>query len=570
MIEYAVSIHDAHKQYIRFQATIESNTDTTILQLPVWRPGRYELGNFAKNIKSFKVFDSNNKPLSFRKINASKWEIMNGKERQFRFEYQYYANELNAGSSFLNKKRLYVNPVNCFMYPEEQFESEVTVSLDLPKDWEIACALPQNENRISAKNFDHLFDSPFICSSQLQHESYENHGINFHIWFNGEVKPEWERLIKDFKAFTNAQLEKFSEFPGPEYHFFIQVVPYKMYHGVEHLHSTVLALGPSYAIFKELYKELLGVASHELYHAWNVKAIRPVEMYPYDFTKENFSQLGYLSEGVTTYMGDLFLLKSKVFTLDQYLLEFKAQLQKHFDNFGRFNYSVAQSSFDTWLDGYAPGAPGRKVSIYTEGCLIAFVLDTMILKATNEKYGLDEVMKRLYFDFALQNKGVSMEDYKGKLEAVSGLDLDQFYASFVNGSQPFESILTEALEYLGFELLHKAHTLPSHGKLGFKYIQSPGGKALISSIYPGSPADLGGMMPDDEIIALNGISVGMDIDRWIEYYNDDPKEFTVMRKLEVLTMTLPEVNRHFFLEYDVQNLKEINARQNKARNAWMS
>ena len=114
--------------------------------------------------------------------------------------------------------------------------------------------------------------------------------------------------------------------------------------------------------------------------------------------------MGYLAEGVTTYQGDLFLLKAGVFNEEQYLFELSAQVQKHLDNFGRFNYSVRESSFDTWLDGYVPGAPNRKISIYTEGCLLALITDVFIMQNTNAKSNLDDLMKRLYFDFASQGK----------------------------------------------------------------------------------------------------------------------------------------------------------------------
>ena len=131
-------------------------------------------------------------------------------------------------------------------------------------------------------------------------------------------------------------------------------------------------------MFGRLYSELLGVSSHELYHAWNIKTIRPKAMHPYRFREENYSRLGYIYEGVTTYMGDLYLLKSGVFTLSEYLKELEQQFQRHFDNPARFYTSVGDSSFDTWLDGYISGAPGRKLSIYVEGCLLAFVTDFMI------------------------------------------------------------------------------------------------------------------------------------------------------------------------------------------------
>jgi predicted metalloprotease with PDZ domain len=317
-----------------------------------------------------------------------------------------------------------------------------------------------------------------------------------------------------------------------------------------------------------LYKELLGVSSHELYHTWNVKALRPAAMWPYDFKKENYSELGYIYEGITTYMGDLFLLKSGVFTLEQYLDEFKAQLQKHFDNPGRFNYSVAQSSFDTWLDGYVPGAPGRKVSIYTEGCLLAFVTDVKIRQATQNKFGLDEVMKRLYFDFAMQGKGITEEDYLSTLEHVSGISFQSFFKEFVHGTQPYELILTESLDYLGLELLQKPSALYSEGRLGMKL--APLGKSFhVVAMFSGGPADLGGMRIGDEIIGVNGFVLNNDIESWFSYFDKEIKEITFVREGRIKTVTLPEVQSFFYHTYSVKLVENRNTAQEKALKLWM-
>lgn len=401
MVKFTFDSANSNQQYIHITATFPSTEDTTFVQLPSWRPGRYELGNFAKNVRNFKVFDVNNQLVSAKKVTKDRWSVDSSNTESIRVEYNYYAAELNAGSTFLDDTQLYVNPVNCCVFTEESFQDEVEVALNIPDSWEVASSMERSGDNWKVANTEELLDTPFIASGGLQSRSYEVGETKFYVWFNGEVKPDWDRLLDDFRAFTVSQMEKFTEFPVKEYHFLNQIVPYKGYHGVEHQKSTVIFLGPSYAVFEEYYSELLGVSSHELYHTWNVKAIRPIEMYPYDFTKENYSELGYICEGVTTYQGDLFLLKSGVFNIDQYFKELTTQLQRHFDNSGRFHYSVAESSFDTWLDGYVAGAPGRKVSIYTEGCLLAFVTDVMIRRETGDKYGLDDVMKRLYFNFAL-------------------------------------------------------------------------------------------------------------------------------------------------------------------------
>jgi predicted metalloprotease with PDZ domain len=389
------------------------------------------------------------------------------------------------------------------------------------------------------------------------------------VWFNGEVKPDWDRLIKDFQAFTDAQIKKFTEFPVKEYHFLNQILPYKAYHGVEHCKSTVISLGPSYEVFDSLYKELLGVSSHELYHTWNVKAIRPIEMFPYDFTKENYSRLGYICEGVTTYQGDLFLMKSGVFNEQQYFNELQAQFQKHFDNHGRFNYSVAESSFDTWLDGYVQGVPNRKVSIYTEGCILAFVTDVNIRRATSDKSGIDELMKRLYFNFALKGKGVSEEDYKGVIEDITGESQTEFFDNFINGCLPFESIITKSLEYLGLELDHEPSPSYVEGRLGFKVIKQADG-FVVNTMYPGGPAETGGLSKGDKIIAVNGFACNGELDKWLNYFDDDTKTVTFLRNGEYREITFPEVMRNFYMKYTIRKMEKPDKQQFTAFEAWKS
>ena len=160
------------------------------------------------------------------------------------------------------------------------------------------------------------------------------------------------------------------------------------------------------------YEDLLGVCSHELYHTWNIKSIRPKEMLPYDYTKENYFRTGFVAEGVTTYMGDLMLYNSEVFNWEEFAKTQNQNLERHLTNYGRYNLSIADSGFDNWLDGYKIGAPDRKVSIYPDGALCMLMVDLEIIKYTNGKYSLHTVMKDLYHDVALNKKGYSESDFK--------------------------------------------------------------------------------------------------------------------------------------------------------------
>lgn len=567
MIQYSLQTSNKNQQYIQFKVTITETPENCIIYLPKWRPGRYELGNFAKNVRNFHVFDSKGKRCAIQKIDTSSWQVTNSSNETLTIEYGYYAAELNAGSTYLSIDQLYVNPVNCFIYLKEFMELPCSVTLDIPTTWNIAGSLQREKNTLLAPDFHTLADSPFICSEHLQYNQYEVNGTIFHLWFNTTATIPWTKVIHDFKAFTQKQIDKFIEFPVPHYHFLIHLLPYKAYHGVEHQASTVITLGPTFSAFTEQYQELLGVSSHELYHTWNVKAIRPIEMYPYDYQQENFSKLGYLCEGVTTYMGDLMLYKSGVFSLKDYIREMNTQLQKHFDNFGRFNYSVADASWDTWLDGYQLGAPRRKVSIYTEGCLLAFVTDVLIRQKSGDKHGIDEVMKRLYFNFALNNKGVSESDYQALVCELGGPEMQDLFNDYFYGTRPFEAILTDAFEIIGFELDHKPIKKYSEGRLGFKAVFE-GHYAVIKAIYPGSPADVGGLQLEDKLIALNRTELVNELDNWLQLMDDDNKTFLVSRKGQILELTLPEVQRHFYNEYTIKQVKEPNAAQKKAFENW--
>ena len=568
-MKYLLKVDTPQQQYIQFSASFNAKGNQTTLKFPSWRPGRYELGDFAKNINYFQVFSADGKPLKYRKTDKNTWIVNNDEHTVFTVKYSYYANELNAGSSFLDESQLYVNPVNCFLYNPEEYDEEIEVKLSIPDYWKIASPLEINEKQFTARHFDELADSPFICSSQLQKSSYEVNGITFYIWFNGIVKPEWDKVITDFKCFTEKQLEMFLEFPADEYHFLIQILPYKTYHGVEHEKCTVITIGPSYDVFRDYYTELLGVSSHELYHTWNVKSIRPAEMMPYDFTKENYSSLGYIAEGVTTYMGDLMLFKSGVFDLPQYTKEMNTQLQRHFDNFGRFNYSVAQSSRDTWLDGYQPGAPGRKVSIYTEGCLLAFIVDVLILKATKNKKNLDNVMRSLYFNFGKEGIGITEKDYQAEIENVSGTDFQWFFDDYVNGTNAYNSLLVDCFEYIGFELKHEPVKDAAAAYLGAK-TSADEGCSIIRAIYPGSAVDIGGAMIGDEILGINGVAVQGDFPKWVEFYMEDEKILTIRRKGELKTIVVPQTNRPYYQRYFIEKVNSPDKNQINAFDGWRS
>lgn len=550
MIQYRVSFSNTHRHFISFEGLFKHDSSDFIqFQLPAWRPGRYELGNFAKNIRGWKAFDNNGNELPYTKITKDLWQVNASGCDQVTIRYQYYSAELNAGSTYLDDEQLYINPVNCFFYNAVAKETPYRVEFDLPKGYEIACGLAkENATTLIASGFDELADCPLIASATLQHYQYQCNNVNFNIWIQGKIQFNTERLLGDFTKFTQAHFDLFGDIPCSEYHFLFHFPAYFVRHGVEHRNSTVIAMGPATEFTAGTpYLDLLAISCHELFHTWNIKCIRPIEMMPYDFTKENYSELGYVAEGVTTYYGDYLLYRSGLFNDDQWNNVLAEAIQEHMDNQGRFNISVAQSSLETWLDGYGAGIPWRKVSIYNEGCLIAFICDSRIRKNTGNKSSLDDVMLRLYNEYGKKGIGYSKHNYKTILEEVGHCSFNDIFDQLINGTADYMPYITEALHFNNLEL--RAQASPKFGEsfCGLS-IEETSGKNAITSIYPTGPADLAGLWYGDEILSINGYSPYKNIQNLLR--NGGPKmTVEVNRKNRLVQVLLEPSEQPVMLRY---------------------
>lgn len=563
MPHYSISYSNAASRIIQIEVVFQNiHQSETYLQLPAWRPGRYELGNFAQNIVSFKIYNSSKEELSFQKVTKDKWKVDTENVNEITVVYTYYAADLNAGSTFLCDDFIYMNPVNCCIYIEDRIDEPCTLALLVPDNYTTAIGLPAlSKNIFTAKNFHELVDSPFISGTTLQHKTYECYGTTFYVWFNGTILVDWNKVLKDFKAFTHAQYEAFSSFPFHEFHFLNHVLPYPAYHGVEHLTCTVISLGPAEKVMGELYEELLGISSHELYHCWNIKTIRPLEMMPYDYTKENYSELGYVAEGVTTYMGDQMLLRSQVFSRDEWKKTFNQQLEKHFQNFARFNMSVAQSSFDTWLDGYKAGAPNRKVSIYTEGCLCAFMADILIRKTTENEKSLDHAMQWLYDNFGLKNKGYAKDDYQKALELTSGLSFENFFVDYYYGTKDYQPLLKECLDYLGYELQVTQRDKNYETDFGIKLLKE-NHQFVVKAIFPTSEVAQKGIALNDKILKVNGADFNE-----LEQLKGENITITFENHfLQEKNITLQKAN--YFKKYSIERIHSMTEQQARNYAIW--
>ena len=573
MIHYRVSYENPLTFYLRIELVLTVAPDAQApleLQLPAWRPGRYELQNFAQKVQRVVVEDAaTDQPLPCRKLTKDRWEVPDAAGRTVRVRYNFYAHQMDAGGSWLDEKQLYLNPVQALMYAEGRQLEECELTLALPEGWQVACGLKQpTPNVLLAKDFDQLADSPLIASSTLTHREYEAGGLPFHVWVQGDAELNWPKLLADFKAFSEAQLTLFGGFPVAEYHFLNQFLPYKHYHGVEHHNSTVITLGPAELMMSEgLYKELLGVSCHELFHTWNIKSIRPAEMQPYDYSRENYFRTCFIAEGITTYYGEYLLARSHVRTPAQYFEELNGVLRKHYDDAGGDNLSLADASMDLWLDGYKPGVPDRKVSVYHKGALVAMLLDLTIRQLSGHTRSLDDVMRRLYEEFGKTGIGYTEADYVRLVNEVAERDMHTYFDKFIYGTAPLLEPLDRVLRAVGCQLLVGENASASEGAFGFRTVVK-NDRTEVAAIWPDSPA-AATLTVDDEIVAVNGRRV--DANLQILLSTGTPSyEVSVFRQSRLLTVPLAATpGVRFGQHYAIDKLKTADTAQQRGYQQWL-
>lgn len=513
-MEYHFSFQNPNTHLLTIKATFQAPESETQIYLPNWRPGRYQIQNFAKRIKNISAFDQEARRINIEKTSKSSWLIRN-QPGLITIIYEYYAFEMDAGNTWLDDEQLYVNFVNCCIYTENSLNESCSVSFDIPENYEIACGLERlQQHEYTAPDYYRLVDSPLFASASLREITYAVAHYKFNLWIQGELPKSDEELINDFVRFTELQIDLMGGFPCSEYHFLFQVLPYKHYHGVEHWNSTVITIGPSNELDqRNLYKNLLGVSSHELFHTWNVIRLRPKEMTPYDFQNENYHKTGFITEGVTTYYGDLFLAQSGVFSTDEYLNELNILFQKHLIG-GWENMSVTDSSYDLWLDGYEAGIPDRKVSIYTAGALAAWTLDWLIRLQWKNKRSLIDVMQLMWKRHGINQTGYTYEDYKLAAEEVFGdlqpknlvislayendtLSFEHYFDHQLKGTAKHIDVLQRLAPSFGLSIYEEYPERIEARLFGFKTTEG-----IVTQIAPNSPASLH-LSLRDKVVSIN-------------------------------------------------------------------
>ncbi len=517
---YVLTFSCLSEQLIHVKIVSRSRQSHPQWQLPYWRPGRYEQQRYDMNVRDIVAKDAKGNALPVVKKGARNWEVNVDADREYILTYSFFANQLDAGGSYIDHEMIYINGINLLMYEKGNEHSECRLSVELPSGFSYPHNFPNIDNgAISFEDYHSLVDMPFIVSKTQQLYQFQVNELTVNLSIHGGKIEKLESFSQSLASFIEAQMNIFGSIPIESYTFWILLLPYRFRHGVEHLNSTVVVMGPWYKLQEASNQDsLLEICSHEFFHIWNVKAFRPRELTPYDYSRPVYSHLHYITEGITTYYGYVMLWRSGVWSFQNWIKYVNEELSSFYSSGGKDNISLEAASINSWVNGYSKkGVPNHRISFYTKGHLVALMLDFVIRDIHDHELSLDDIMRSLYEFCESGERGYSKEDFFNIIEDLTQIEINSFYTSYIAGTQDLREILIKFGDFLGLKVLQTPFETFSESLLGLQ-VYTKGNENYVKNFFPGSKALETGLVRGDQLVALDGHQIGADWDDMVNAY----------------------------------------------------
>jgi len=561
-MHYTLRFPHAQNHYVEVTAELEGPDPE--LFLAVWTPGSYLIREYSQHLEGFWARGENGQELQWEKTRKNRWRVQAHAER-IAIGYRLYARTMGVQSNWVENTFALLNGAPTFLALVGSSRT-YEVKLELPAGWAASyCGLESlGPNHFRARDYDQLVDSPIYAGSPQVH-TFEAAGRKHYlvnegeagIWNGPESAKAVERIVR-------------------EYHRMMGVIPYDQYlffnllleagGGLEHLNSTVLITSrwawdntevpPLEAKLNPIPRKpnrsnWLDLVSHEYFHLWNVKRLRPRELGPFDYENENYTRTLWVAEGITTYYGPLAVKRARLIDRATYLHFLSREITQLQNTPGRLVQPAETSSYDAWIKLYRQNenSTNTLISYYTKGAVIAWLIDARVRRLTGGGKSLDDAMRLAYQRYSGE-RGYTSAEFRRSVSEVAGSNLSAWFKQILETTD--ELNYTEALAWFGLRFADP----PASGKaeLGAA-TKNDSGRLLVTTVPRGTPAFESGLNVDDEILAINGFRVRPDgFDAHLERLTPgDPIQLLVARReqLRTLQVTLGQQSRRVWqLELD--------------------
>ena len=509
-IRYTVSFPAPHTHYMEVRAEVPSGgRDVIEMMMAVWTPGSYLVREFSRNIEDVGAA-AGGRTLAVEKTDKNRWRVTTQGAAAVTVSYRVYAREMSVRTNWVEAGFALVNGAPTFMtLADDPGPRPHEVTFRPADGWARSMtglpAMPGGDHRYRAADFDTLVDSPILLGNPAVYE-FTVDGKPHYLVNEGEAGVfDGARAARDLETIVRAHREFWGELPYDKY-VVLNLLTETRNNGLEHANSTVLMTSRWTTRTRGAYLGWLSLASHEIFHVWNVKRLRPIELGPFDYENEVHTRSLWIAEGVTDYYADLVLHRAGLSTVDEMLDFLSRAIDELQANPGRTVQSAELASFDAWIKYYRPdeNSPNVSVSYYTKGAILAFLLDARIRAATGGRRSLDDVMRAAYARYS-GTRGYTPDQFREVAEQVAGTPLTGFWDASVRGTE--ELNYAAALDTMGLRFRPAAQG--TRAWLGAT-TRNDDGRLVVSQVRRETPAFAAGINVDDEILAIDDFRVRAD------------------------------------------------------------
>lgn len=583
-IQYTLSFPDARHHYVEVEARFPTGGQTTLdLAMATWTPGSYLIREYARHVEELSASTPGGDPLSIEKITKNRWRISSGEIATVHVRYRVYGREMTVRTNFVDSSFAMLNGAPTFLTTVDALEGAAIpheIRVLPPDDWSRVISpletVGDDAHRFRAADFDELVDSPLYAGNaevyRFTVDGAEHLLVNEGEAGNDRAATVWDgpRSAEDTEAVVREHLRFWQTRPYDRYVFFNLLV--ETGGGLEHKNSTILMTSRYELSTPDDRLDWLGLVSHEFFHTWNVKRLRPVELGPFDYEDEVYTESLWVVEGVTSYYDDLLVHRAGLSSRKDYLKELASRIERLRDTPGRKVQPLTRSSFDAWIKHYRrdENTVNTAISYYNKGALLAFVLDAEIRRRTGGERSLDDVMRTAYERYS-GDRGFTRAEFEALASEVAGHDLSELFRLGVETTEDLpidEALQTYGLRYAA-DSKDDEDDEPSAAWLGTD-TEIDDGRLVVTEVPRETPAFEAGITVEDEILALDGYRVPpRDLDDRLKAYRPgDEAMLTVARRerLTELPVTFGEKPKDLKIEVDPDATEEQTARLK----AWLA
>ncbi len=541
-VQYEISVPAPATRLFHVRADFPTRgKDTLYLSLPAWSPGNYEIQNYARYVRHFGAKTPAGQALFWDRFDKDTWRVTTARSERVTVEFDYFADTIDLSMARLTGEFGEFLGTNLFLYEEGQLDRPAEVRFALPAGWQVTTALGgggSGSGPYTAASYHELADAQtFVGKYSLDSLQVDGKWIRVAVWPADAYSTGVQRNMRaDLEKIARTENALLGGPPYDRYTVFFNVIrePVNFGGGLEHAASQfdIMPQGAFADAAGTFGDFMVPLMAHEYFHLFNVKRIRPAEMWPYDYHAEQFTPLLWWSEGVTDYYADLANLRSGLWTTEQFLGNATQNMQQV--EGAPEPWSEEDGSVATWINEVFVNSSQL---YYPKGSLTGLLLDVSLRDASDNRHGLDDVMRALYTRFYQKQKGFTTQDLLGLLREYGLPDVDAFYQRYINGreSLPYESVLAKA----GIAVARRTTSNPF---LGVNAQPDETGKLVVQSLVPGSAADVAGLQPGDVLLRVGEIEAHSDGDwgaRYRERYrgqNGQPLTISITRGGKALTL----------------------------------